>query len=239
MKNKNTGINPKKGGWKKQVNIILVVLLVLGVLALGFGGYTFINAINNKPVVDTPIADGDKTDNDNDESVPSSYEIAPPDADAYFKNNATAIAEFDINDSNEVRTETETYNNFVDRGFTENPITTEYAMDGKYYEATEISDSSTSKHPIYQTYYVSANGDIWTILEINGTIIANPLSYNDQSGLDVSVVISESTTITSYDSTTNKFYETIPNASALIVKTVSRIDAETLESLTFGGIDAL
>ena len=53
------------------------------------------------------------------------------------------------------------------------------------------------------------------------------------------VVISESATITSYDSTTNKFYEIIPDSSMLIVKTVSRIDAETLDNLTFGGIDAL
>ena len=241
MKNKNTGANPKKGGWKKWVNITLVVLLVLGVLALGFGGYTFITAINNKPVVDTPVEDPlvDEDELDNDESVPpSSYEITPPDADEYFRNNATIIAELDINDSNEVRTEAEAYNNFADRGFTENPITTEYAMDGKYYRAAEISRSS-SKHPIYQTHYISANGDIWMIFEINGVLMANPLSYNDQSESEVLVVISESATVTSYDSTTNKFYETIPNESELIVKTVSGIDAETLDNLTFGGIDAL
>ena len=241
MKNKNNGVNSKNHSWKKRVNITLVVLLVLGVLALGFGGYIVINAIYNEPVVDT-IVDGDETDGDetdNDESVPSSYEVTPPDADAYFQNNATIIAELDINDSNQVRTEAETYNNFADRGFTKNPITTEYAMDGKYYKPTDISSYSSSKHPVYQTQYITANGDVWIIIEINGVIMANPLSYNAESNLDVMVVLSESATVTSYDSTTNKFYETIPNKTELIVKTVSRIDAETLDNLTFGGIDAL
>ena len=46
-----------------------------------------------------------------------------------------------------------------------------------------------------------------------------------------------SNTVMSYDGTTNRFYETIPNKSSLIVKTVDRIDAETLENLTIGAID--
>jgi len=96
MKNKNVGANPKKGRRKKRFNIILVTLLVFGVLALGFSGYTLFTAIYNKPVVNTPD-DGDGTDND--ESAPSSYEITPPDADEYYQNNATIISELDINDS--------------------------------------------------------------------------------------------------------------------------------------------
>ena len=164
------------------------------------------------------------------------YHVTPPDADEYFENNGTIIAEYEINDSKKVHTEAETYKNFIERGFTENPITTEYGMDGKYYKAIEISNSSSSKHPIYQTFYISANGEIWSILEINGAIMANPLSNNDQSGAGGLVVISETKIITSYDSTKNKFYETIPNESMLRVRTVDRIDTETLDSLTIGGV---
>jgi len=234
---------------------LLLVVLLLAILTAGVVGTLVYFDIVDIPVINNILIstgikqeeeeppsnqddpdDGDETDVE--DGMTSSYEVTPPDADEYFQNNSTIVAEIDINASNEVRTEAETYNNFTDRGFAENPITTEYAMDGKYYKATEISRSS-SKHPIYQTYYISANGDYWTIIEINGVIMANPLSYNEQSELDVLVIISESSTVTSYDSTTNKFYETIPDKSALIVKTVSRIDAETLDNLTFGGIDAL
>ena len=110
-------------------------------------------------------------------------------------------------------------------------------MTGDYSEATEISQGSSTKHPTYQTYYVSKNGDVWTIFMINGAIMANPVSYNIQSDLDAQVILSESNTVMSYDGTTNGFYETIPNKSSLIVKTVDRIDAETLENLTIGAID--
>jgi hypothetical protein len=42
-----------------------------------------------------------------------------------------------------------------------------------------------------------------------------------------------------YDSDANMFYETIPHESELIVKTVDRIDAETLDTLTVGVIARL
>lgn len=72
---------------------------------------------------------------------------------------------------------------------------------------------------------------------INGSVVANPVSFNIQSELSVQVIISEKDTVTSYDSTTNKFFETIPDESVLLVITVDRIDAETLNSLTIGEID--
>jgi hypothetical protein len=165
--------------------------------------------------------------------------LRPPDADSYFEDNATIVSKIDANDSTTVATEAETCDTLTERGLDEYPITTEYSMAGDYSEAAEVSPGSSAKHPTYQTYYVAKNGDIWTVFIINGAIMANPVSYNVRSGLDAQVILSESNTVMSYDGTTNRFYETIPNESSLIVKTVDRIDAQTLESLTIGAIDEL
>lgn len=69
--------------------------------------------------------------------------------------------------------------------------------------------------------------------------MANPVTYNTESGRDVQLLISETETVTSYDSAKNKFYVIIPGESEAIVKTVGRIDAETLDKLTVEVIDEL
>lgn len=163
----------------------------------------------------------------------------PIDADSYFQNNSDIISEIEVNKSNNVHTEMEAYNNFVSRGFGEKTIVTEYSMNGEYSEEKAISNTSSTKHPIYQTTYVTANGDVWTILEINGVVMANPVSYNMQSDLGTQLIITETETVVSYDSRSNKFYETIPKTSELVVKKINRIDAETIENLTYGEIDRL
>lgn len=172
-------------------------------------------------------------------SNPGSYDVTPPDADKYFEENSTIISDFDAAGSQDVHSEADTYSNLIDRGFKQFPITTEYSIEGEYSKASEISRSSKTAHPMYQTYYITESGDLWVIAEVNGSIIANPLFYNAESSLDAPVMLSETNTITTYDSTKNKFYVIVPNDSAIIVKTVTRIDAETLEGLTKGEIDKL
>lgn len=167
------------------------------------------------------------------------YHVAPRDADAYFSSNATVISVVNAKDSKEVLSEAETHALLTGRGFTTFPITYEYSMKGSYSEATEVQSSSSKKHPSYQTYHITQAGDVWTIFVVNGSVMANPASYNMQTEQPVQVILSETDTITSYNGTANKFYETIPNASALVVKTVERIDIQTLEQLTYGAIDAL
>lgn len=85
----------------------------------------------------------------------------------------------------------------------------EYTMDGTYLGENEISRSSSSKHPMYQTYYVATSGDIWLIFEVNGSFFATPITYNFSNEQKVPVIVSETDTITSYDSSTNKFYVNI------------------------------
>ncbi len=166
-----------------------------------------------------------------------SHTVTAPDAEKYYSDNSEIISEIDVVDSTNVYTEKETCSIFEKRNFVEYTITTEYSMEGVYSSAIDISSDSDKKHPIYQTYYYSENEELWTIYLINGKIMANPVSYNIQSDLNVQVIISEDNTVTSYDSTTNKFYETIPSQSALIVITVDKINAETLDKLTIGEID--
>lgn len=167
------------------------------------------------------------------------YHVEAPDADAYFEANAQVLAKTPAESSAAVPTEAEACAELADRGFTDYAVTAEYAMDGSYTDAVEVSDASSAKHPYYQTFYVSAGGDLWTIFVINGAVMANPVSYNLQSSLGVQVVLSQTPAVMSYDGTTNTFFETIPDPTELIVKVVARIDAATLDSLTAEAIDAL
>lgn len=245
---------------------ILIVVLILLLLTGGATGALVYFDIVNIPVI-AEIFDflgiknaETEVDNNNNSDIPSpSYEEknkeleeldkeiekalselenTPIDADAYFQSNSTVISETEVNSSNTVHSETEAYNNLNGRGFT-GSVETEYSMSGEYCGTTVISDTSPTKHPIYQTTYVTDNGDIWSIFEINGVVMADPVSYNLQSESGVQVLISETEAVISYDSRKNKFYETIPNESEVDVKTVSRIDAETIENLTYGEIDRL
>lgn len=163
----------------------------------------------------------------------------PSEADEYYWNNSKVIEVINAEESNDVPTESEVINILKNRGFIDFSITYEYSIVGEYDGETEVSDSSTNKHPMYQTSYVSKNNEVWTIFVINGVVIANPVSFNLESELEAQLLISESENLTSYDDETNKFYVTIPKESAVIVKIVSRIDAETLDRLTIEEISKL
>ena len=183
----------------------------------------------------------DNINNTNEEEIDlgDNYEVPAFDAEKYFKENTDLKSSFDVRSSQDVSTEREARQNFAERGFTGNSITYEYTMDGVYCGTDEISSYSSTQHPMYQTYYTTASGDVWMILEINGAFFASPISYNFADETKPSVIISETDTITSYDSTTNKFYVNVPRETQTIVKTVARIDAETLEKLTGEEIDPL
>lgn len=159
--------------------------------------------------------------------------------DSYFEENSTVVSKTPVNESPSVSTELEAYNNFTQRGFTEYEIISNYSISGEYYDAVAISDSSNERHPCYQTFYVSPNEEIWVIMEVNGAVIANPMSYNERSDKGAQLLLSESKTIMSYDNDSNLFYETIPKETAVIVKTVDNISADILKNLTIGAIDEL
>lgn len=152
------------------------------------------------------------------------------DVDKYYNEKSTILDKYSVQDSPSIQTESEAREDITKRGFEQNPITYDYDIEGKYL-GNQAVDDSTSTHPIYQTHYISSAGELWTIISINGTIIANPVSYNMESEMGVQTVLSESESIVGYDSKTNTFYDTIPNKSELIVKVVEKIDAALLDSL--------
>ena len=239
IKKKEKGEKPTDR--QKVKRIVLKFVLLVFIIFIVSGG--ILGVLNYYGVIRIPYVNEvlQRIGLDSESSVinngADSYTVTAPDAEDYYSNNSQIISKIDARESDDVSTEAESCIIFENRGFVDYPITTEYSMEGTYSDASDISSDSTTKHPIYQTYYYSENEELWTIFLINGTIVANPISYNMQSELEVQVIISENSTVTSYDSTTNKFYETIPNKSALLVVTVNRIDAETLESLTIEEID--
>ena len=158
-------------------------------------------------------------------------------AETYYESNGEVFASVYAEEADDVPTEADTCRAMDDLGFVQFPVTSSYTMDGEYYSAQESDRSAQTKHPIYETYYIAENGDIWTIFVINGVVMANPTSYNLQSGLGVKVIVSESESVMSYDSTSNKFFETVPNESALLVLSVDKIDAAALDALTVEEID--
>lgn len=172
-------------------------------------------------------------------STPTPVEPEIPEADKYYQENGTIISVVDANESESVHTEEEVISLLSERGFTDFPITYEFVMGGEYKGATQISGDADVKRPMYQTYFKSENDEIWAIFVINGVVIANPASYNLESTLPAQLLISESEELTSYNNTTNKFYVTIPKESAVIVKVVDKIDADTLNQLTSEEIDRL
>ncbi len=150
----------------------------------------------------------------------------------YWDNSQKVIAVIDAKQSNDIPSDSEVINILEERGFTGCTVTYEYDLDGNYYEETEISDSSSEKHPMCLAYYMNDRGEMWTIHVINGKVLAYPSTFNLDSDLQAEIIVSETKEITSYDYETNKYIVTIPKDTAAIVMTVDRIDAETLEKLT-------
>ena len=261
---KQTEEKPKKKK-KSKAPAIIAILLVLIIACVGVIGYLvysdkldipFVNSIfvsmglkddgssepdtseNESTTEETPTADSSTTAQD-DVDLSSNYEVPSFDAEEYFKNNTSLITSFDAYTSQTVSTEEQVYNNFYERGFTEVSITYDYSMDGLFCDTTEISSYSSERHPTYQAYYTTQSGNIWLLLEVNGSVFASPAFYNFEDETRVPVLLSETNSITSYDGKTNKFYVNVPDQSETVIKTVSRIDAATLERLTGEEIDKL
>ena len=168
-------------------------------------------------------------------------DIEPMNAEEYYKENGEIVSIIKVTESKDIPSEKEACDSFVEREFTEYPITTEFLMNGDYIDKVEIDPTSSDRHPIYVTYYLSSNGYIWTIESINGMVTAYPVSYNEELGSDVPVIIveDESKTVFSYDCLENVFYETIPNDTSVTIKRVDKINKEMLDKLDKEGIDNL
>ncbi len=226
------------------VKLFLVLLLVGAIVAGGF--YAAKNLFadqkkdnsSNKPTETTPTAKPDKPEDENGGSIdvynpptgtmPDEYKPTAPNADEYFQQNAEIISVIPATSAG--CTEEEAHSNLTGRGFNA-AIMAEYTMDGVYSGEKEISATGKDKHPIYTTFFVAESGELWSIFEINGAVFASPVSYNYEHSDSVPVLLAETETVISYDSTQNRFYETKPAESVLDVKVIARIDATTLSTL--------
>lgn len=112
-------------------------------------------------------------------------------------------------------------------------------MNGEYCDVVYISSESEEKHPSYSVYYISDNTMIWNVTVVNDTMIATPISYNMEQRSGVQVIFSESERITSYDCVANMFYVIEPKEAFLKVIPVEKIDASTLDQLTYEKIESL
>jgi len=232
-----------------------ITLVVLIVAILAVGGYFGVQEMllssgkssskhkdkNTNPTVSQPPTDVNTGSigefNPPTGNMPNAYKPAEKDAEEFFHANSEIVSQ--IPAASAGRTETQANVNLRDRGFMNMPITVDYKMDGTYTVKQEISTTGTEKHPIYTTTFVTTNGNIWVIMEINGDVFALPLSFNQERGNAVPIILSETETITSYDSASNQFFVTKPDESVYTVKVVERIDAETLDALTRWEVEQL
>lgn len=125
---------------------------------------------------------------------------------------------------------------FDDRGFDSAEVTTMYSMDGTYYGNQAINYSSEIHHPLYSVFYVSPDNFLWMVYCCNGEFSAYPISYVLSDTATCEVLVSENEYVMSYDSDTNCFYKIIPNDGECIIKQVSRIDSDMLDTLAARGL---
>ena len=156
----------------------------------------------------------------------------PSEADEYYFSTSEVIEVIPVEESEDVPTEAEVINLLKERGFDDYPVTYEFTINGEYVDETEAAEGAASKHPMYYTFYISANREVWLIYVVNGMVMASPVSFNLTSALGVEVLVSESEALTGYDDVSNQFYINIPYESTAIVKRVDKINAETLDRLT-------
>lgn len=198
---------------KSKILALLLCIAVVVALVLGFKAL-------KKESDNTTDLSSDVTD----------YVENRPNADDYYSENSVSLIEIPVSSSEDVQSEKEALKDFRDRGFEQYSAFTSYSIEGEYYSEIEIGEKN-EKHPEYDMYYLDANDRLWSLSLINGTITAYPIWYNTQEGIKVEVIMSESNSVTSYDSKSSKFYETIPKEDVLIVKKFSRIDAALLDSI--------
>lgn len=158
-------------------------------------------------------------------------------AEEYYQNNSEEIISIDDVNENNVLSEKEVYMLMEERGFIQYPITYEYSLDGNYITEEIVAKDSNTKHPMYQTLYITNDGNVWSILVIGKTIVANPAFYNVESDNESQVLISETGTLTSYDDELNLFYTTVPKNSVIEHIQIDKINSETISKMTFEEVE--
>lgn len=112
-----------------------------------------------------------------DDTGDASAQPAIPADENYYRENGEIVRIIDVITSEDVPTEEEVMTLLSERGFADFPVTFDYGMDGAYVGQEEITGDAATKHPMYQTTFITENQELWTIFVINGSVVANPVSF--------------------------------------------------------------
>ena len=208
---------------KKNHLPVIITSCVVGAALLGGGIFAAVKLLGNK----------EKSESENTDS--GSFELEDLDVKKYFEEQAKIISVTPVKNSDKTFSESDVVEELQSRGFEDYPIITKFTYEGEFGDAVAVSESSSDKHPMYETYFVTSRNELWVITSIDGRVSATPSSYNLEHGNSVPIEVSESEEIASYDASTNSIYITIPNSDVLDVRVVDRIDAETLETIDLEG----
>lgn len=157
----------------------------------------------------------------------------------YLQRTCEVLNVINVSDSTDVMTEAEVMSFLNDRGFGDCQVTYDFMADGTCVGDVAVDSNSTKMHPEYSFTYFTPNEDAWIVYVINGDIVAYPISYLLNYSINAPTMLSESTKITSYCADTHQFLEVVPEESEVIIMTVPRIDAETLNNITSEEINKL
>ena len=203
-----------------------------------FGGCSSEVPVNDSLTSTSEIVVNSSLPNSINQTVVSKPDYISEDGE-YFWENASVYEIINPEESKDLLNADEAVSLLSSKGFGSFPITYEYSVQGEYQGKVSVADHSEEKSPMYQTYYISSNEEVWTIYVINGKTFAYPVSFNLQSSLPAELLISETEQLTSYDYSDNLFLIIVPNPDTTIVKTVKDINAETLDKLTIEEINKL
>lgn len=217
---------------KKKHTGLLIAGIAAGVLVLTFGILTLLQALGavNIPLLRKMLGQEESRE------VPAEYLAEAPDAESYYRERGEIRGRADAKKS-DAMTESQAVRFFRGRGFDQQPVTYEYAMDGTYADPAEADERGAKKHPMYEAAYTSSYGIVWNLYLINGRIFAEPVSFNAERYYAPILMLSETDTLTSYDAASGAFYETAPDSSVCRVRRVDRIDADALDQLSEWGLE--
>ena len=184
---------------------------------------------------------GNRTGESGNNVFPTEADRREEDADsvrAYYEENGKIISIVEAKQSRDVLSESEAVTAFEKRGFS-HAVQYNYTMDGEYLDSMDAGQSP-DKHPMYESWYVAGEKDVWFLYCINGSFIAFPAFYGSEEGAAVvPILFTESDSIWGYDGAGNRFYLTQPNGKEAVLIRIAAINAETLDGLTKEVIDSL
>ena len=149
-----------------------------------------------------------------------------PAAEEYMSGLGTVTGSIPAPSAGIALTEAVAIRAFAARGFTQAPVAFYYGMDGQYLTEREAQETSSERHPYYQSIYVTESGAAWLIYTDGDAFLASSLSERTQQ------LVSERDTVRYYDGAANAYYEITPGTGAVEFRQVERIDAQALAALS-------